>query len=174
MDTDQKFKCQRLPLAEYAHQPMKDFQRSVSDFTILRVLGEGGFGKVHLAAQKSTHTLVALKKIFIKRNLETLLREMRIQAQLRHPNVIKFYDVFSDGSYLYLTLEYAPGGSLRNMLDKRYRLSENEAAALVKNIVSGLKYIHQRQIIHRDLKPENLLIDKYGQIKASMGNVPMK
>lgn len=73
---------------------------------------------------------------------------------------MQFYDSFEQNQTCYLVLEYADGGDLFDLIDKKGEMSDTEAAKYVREIIAGLKYCHSRGIIHKDIKPENIFISK--------------
>jgi serine/threonine protein kinase len=81
-----------------------------------------------------------------------ILREIKIQFYLNHPNLTSLFGYFNDEENLYLVIEALPDGSLQQVKKKR-KLPEKETAAIIKQVSVGLKYMHEESIIHRDLKP---------------------
>ncbi|WOO78177.1 Aurora kinase B [Vanrija pseudolonga] len=146
--------------------------RSLRDFEIGRPLGKGHFGKVYLAKHKAQGYIVALKCLD-RKSVEgdagverQVMREIEIMSELRHPNIIRLYDYFSDQQNLYLMLEFAGQGELYKQLAKRGRFSERRAAKIVAQVAAALAYLHAKNVIHRDIKPENLLIGLDGEVKV--------
>lgn len=135
-------------------------------------LGRGKFGNVFMAREKETQFVIALKvlnkKQVVTQNIEHQVeREIEIQTQLFHPNILRMYGFFFDEQRIYLLLEYASGGTLYNVLRKEEKIEEKRASKYIKSVVSALSYLHSRNVIHRDLKPENVLLGKDGQIKVA-------
>lgn len=85
--------------------------------------------------------------------------EIDILKNLDHPNILRLYEVFEDKKYIYLVTEYCQGGELFDEIISRQRFNENDAATIVKQLLSAIAYCHQKKVCHRDLKPENILID---------------
>ncbi|ETV82586.1 AUR protein kinase [Aphanomyces astaci] len=144
----------------------------LTDFEIGRPLGRGKFGNVYLAREKESKYVVALKVLqknqLRKANVEyQLRREIEIQSDLNHPNILRLFGYFYDDKRIYLIIEYAPQGELYQKLMDVGRFSEPVAATYVYQIAQGLLYMHQRHVIHRDLKPENLLLGYNGQLKLA-------
>lgn len=96
-----------------------------------------------------------------------LRREIEIQSNLRHPNVLRLYAYFDDIKRIYLVLEFAPQGELYKKLTRKGRFSELRAAKYILNLASALHHCHEKNVIHRDLKPENLLLGAKGEIKIA-------
>jgi len=150
----------------------EDRMWTLDDFDIGDRLGHGKFGCVYLAREKKSQFIVALKVLFKKQlqkyDLEhQLRREIEIQTNLRHPNILRMYGYFYDETRIFLILELAPGGELFKILRNARRFSEERAAGYIKALASALHYCHTKHVIHRDIKPENLLIGMGGKIKIA-------
>ena len=134
---------------------------------VMKKLDEGSFSKVYLARDMNNNKILALKKINEK-NLDNkgrmyLQNEINILRMINHPNIIKLYFVLKNPDFTYLGIEYCNGGSLSNNLYeyiKNYKkpFPEKLVQKLMKQILTGLKYLHDKGIIHRDLKLNNILI----------------
>jgi serine/threonine protein kinase len=138
---------------------------NIPDYEIERKLGQGGMGAVYLARHKVRGTRVALKVLLSKvavskQARQRFMREIESTRELRHRNVVEFYDQGSAGGAFYFLLEYCRGGSLEDLRRKRGgRLSLDEAGAFVHQALDGLAYVHQQGFVHRDLKPHNILLN---------------
>ncbi|OHT16238.1 Serine/threonine-protein kinase polo [Tritrichomonas foetus] len=135
-------------------------------------LGHGGFARVYRAINRNTGEEVAIKitakeRLKKPKALKKHKAEVEIQMSLNHPNIVKAYDFFEDQLFTYIVLELCPGGSLKNLIKKKTRLTESETIKYMRDILAGLTYIHDNQIIHRDIKLENFLIDKNDNIKIA-------
>nr|3HX4_A Chain A, Calmodulin-domain protein kinase 1 [Toxoplasma gondii] len=129
-----------------------------------RVLGKGSFGEVILCKDKITGQECAVKviskrQVKQKTDKESLLREVQLLKQLDHPNIMKLYEFFEDKGYFYLVGEVYTGGELFDEIISRKRFSEVDAARIIRQVLSGITYMHKNKIVHRDLKPENLLLE---------------
>ncbi|NXP46436.1 CDK3 kinase, partial [Heliornis fulica] len=141
-------------------------------FQKVEKIGEGTYGVVYKARNKSTGQLVALKKIRLDSETEgipsTAIREVSLLKELKHPNIVRLLDVIHCQKKLYLVFEY-----LNQDLDKYMNATQTRAlpSSLVKNylfqILQGVDFCHTHRVIHRDLKPQNLLINKAGTIKLA-------
>ncbi|KAL2348215.1 hypothetical protein Fmac_002215 [Flemingia macrophylla] len=129
-------------------------------FETLKELGSGNFGVARLAKDKKTGDLVAIKYIERGKKIDAnVQREIVNHRSLRHPNIIKFKEVFLTPTHLAIILEYAAGGELFERICSAGRLSEDEARFFFQQLISGVSYCHSMQICHRDLKLENTLLD---------------
>jgi len=157
--------CSEPSQASSPHRsPRQKHSYDLNDFTNDgNPLGSGSYGVVQRVKHKTTGELYAMKVIPKKKvrehNMtEYLYREVKIQAKLRHPNVLRLHFYFEDAEKVYLLLEYASAGALFSVLRKRRRLPEREAAPVFLDVTKGLQHLHQNGIVHRDLKPENILM----------------
>ncbi len=145
--------------------------QSIGRFEILRELGRGGFGTVFLAHDQVLKRNVALKLPMLtlegrQEAKESLLREARAAAGLRHPNVVTIYDVGEDNGTLYVAMEHVEGGTLRDRIDQG-PLSPVEAASIMAKVAEAVHQAHQQGLVHRDLKPGNILLTASGEPKVS-------
>lgn len=142
------------------------------------LIGKGSFGKVYLALHSVTGELLAVKQVDSsvgnederprkKSMMNSLKREIVILRELRHPNIVQYFGCSSGGSMLNIFLEYVPGGSVQTMLDSYGALGEPLIRSFVRQILSGLSYLHGRGIVHRDIKGANVLVDNKGCVKIS-------
>ena len=103
-------------------------------------------------------------KAYLKKSLPSTLLEKYILSNLHYPFLANLNFSFQDKEYLYLVLDYLPGGDLRYYLNKEINFSENQIKFFISNIILALNYIHSKNIIHRDIKPENLVFDGRGYL----------
>lgn len=145
---------------------------TLNDFEIGKRLGRGKFGRVYLAREKKTKYLVALKLIYkaeiVRFGVERQVRrEIEIQSQLLHPNILRLFGYFYDDDRIYLILEYAAKGELFDLLVEKQYFDIPTAARYMKQLASAIHYCHTKNVIHRDIKPENILIGYNGEMKLS-------
>lgn len=145
---------------------------TIDDFEIGRPLGTGKFGRVYLAREKRSKFIVGLKVLsknqLQKAGIETQLRrEIEIQSNLRHPNIVRLYGYFFDQTRIYLIIEYAARGELFTLLRDQGRFSEEVAANYIVQMASAVDYCHSKHVIHRDIKPENILVGLDGELKIA-------
>lgn len=141
-------------------------------FEIGKPLGKGKFGRVYLAKEKSTGFVCALK-VLHKSELQAgkvekqVRREIEIQSNLAHPNILRLYGHFHDTKRIFLILEFAGKGELYKHLRKETRFPEWKAASYIAQMAAALRYLHGKHVMHRDIKPENILVGIHGEIKIS-------
>lgn len=137
-----------------------------------KLLGEGNFGKVKFAKNIETGKPFAVKilekkKILNLKITDQIKREIATLKLLKHPNVVRLYEVLASKTKIYMVLEYVHGGELFDKVSSRGKLPEKEGRRLFQQLIDGVSYCHDRGVCHRDLKLENILIDGKGNIKVS-------
>ncbi|XP_048353396.1 serine/threonine-protein kinase PLK2-like [Sphaerodactylus townsendi] len=135
-----------------------------------QLLGKGAFGRCYKFTDTSTNKVYAVKVVSQSRvsrldNRGKVEREIELHSQLKHRNVVGFHRHFADQENIYMVLEHCSRKSLAHILKARKTLTEPEVRFYLKQIISGLQYIHQQGIIHRDLKLSNFFITKNMQVK---------
>ncbi|OIW33941.1 kinase-like protein [Coniochaeta ligniaria NRRL 30616] len=156
----------------YVDRPLVPRQFHLGMFEIGRPLGKGKFGRVYLARERTTGFVCALKTLY-KSELQNssaekqVRREVEIQSNLRHPNILKLYGHFHDSKRIFLILEFAGKGELYKHLRRENRFPEWKAAQYIAQCAAALKYLHRKHVIHRDIKPENILLGIHGEIKIA-------
>lgn len=105
---------------------------------------------------------MAIKVIQKKRvkDYKTFINEINILRQLDHENIIKLHEIWEWSDCCFLVLEYCEGGELFHYITERKHLSEQDAAVIMKQLLSALTYLHKNSISHRDIKPENFMLVK--------------
>jgi serine/threonine protein kinase len=142
---------------------------TLEDFTILKVIDKGSFGKVFLVSNKKMGKLYAMKRInkdvlIEKKQIKNIRNEKEILFQASHPFVNSMDFVFQNELRIYFFLNYYPGGNIYDNVFKVKRFSENTVKFIGAQIVLALGYLHKNKIVHRDLKPENVLMDSDGYV----------
>ncbi|KAH9875264.1 hypothetical protein J1614_004755 [Plenodomus biglobosus] len=163
-------------LAEYLEQDSWDNVKYMKG----ALIGQGSFGSVYLALHAMTGELMAVKQVELpsvtgasqmdhkKSNMvEALKHEIGLLRELKHKNIVQYLGSNSDDSHLNIFLEYVPGGSVATMLINYGPLGESLIQNFVRQILTGLSYLHSRDIIHRDIKGANILVDNKGSVKIS-------
>ncbi|XP_021719818.1 CBL-interacting serine/threonine-protein kinase 12-like [Chenopodium quinoa] len=140
-------------------------------YEVGKLLGHGTFAKVYVAKNVKTAECVAIKVLdkekIMKGGLMThIKREISILRRVRHPNIVKLFEVMATKTKIFFVMEYVRGGELFNKVSKG-RLKEDVARKYFQQLVSAVGFCHTRGVYHRDLKPENLLVDENGDLKVS-------
>ncbi len=132
-----------------------------SVYTFERRLGAGKFGVVNqVCLNKDRSKKFAVKSVKIEAIMSELAlieNELDILHLVDHPNIIKYYETYSDGKYLHIVTELCTGGELFERIVRQGRFNEGEAARIMEKILSGISFLHNLGICHRDLKPENFM-----------------
>lgn len=143
------------------------------------LIGQGSFGSVYLALHAVTGELLAVKQVETpspgssphdpkkKNMIDALKREIGLLRTIQHPNIVQYLGCSSSADCLNIFLEYVPGGSVQSMLSSYGALREPLIRNFVRQIVTGLAYLHGQNIVHRDIKGANILVDNRGCIKIS-------
>ncbi|GAA3216269.1 Stk1 family PASTA domain-containing Ser/Thr kinase [Actinocorallia longicatena] len=135
-------------------------------------VARGGMATVYVGRDLKLDRIIALKVMhqhlaqdeeFVRR----FIGEAKAAAALSHPNVVAVYDQRVDGAYVYLTMEYLPGRTLRDLLNERGRLPVEVAVNIMKPVLAALGAAHRAGVVHRDVKPENVLLTTDGQVKVA-------
>lgn len=136
----------------------------IGDYETSKTLGSGAFGTVYLASKKNSDLLYAIKSISKSKILRSQMsqqvkKEIIIMKELKHPHVVGIYEVLMSQSFLYIVMQYLPGGELYSKITKSGKLQDSECRRYAKHLCSALEYCHSKNVCHRDIKPENILLD---------------
>lgn len=143
-----------------------NFGDSIEDYSVLDLVGKGGFACVYRAKSKHNGQEVAIKMIDKKfmqaaGMVARVRNEVEIHSRLKHPAVLELYNYFEDANYVYLVVEMCHNGELNRYLKStQTRLTETEARRIFRQVVEGLLYLHSHKILHRDLSLSNLMLTK--------------
>lgn len=145
---------------------------TLQDFQILRTLGTGSFGRVHLVRSVHNNRYYAIKvlkkaQIVKMKQVEHTNDERRMLKLVEHPFLVRMWGTFQDARNLFMVMDYIEGGELFSLLRKSQRFPNPVAKFYAAEVVLALEYLHSHNIIYRDLKPENILLDKNGHIKIT-------
>ncbi|AAG30961.1 serine/threonine kinase, putative [Arabidopsis thaliana] len=144
----------------------------VGKYELGRTLGEGTFAKVKFARNVENGDNVAIKvidkeKVLKNKMIAQIKREISTMKLIKHPNVIRMFEVMASKTKIYFVLEFVTGGELFDKISSNGRLKEDEARKYFQQLINAVDYCHSRGVYHRDLKPENLLLDANGALKVS-------
>lgn len=144
---------------------------ALGPYVVTDSLGQGGMGQVFKGVHQVMGRECAIKVLPLHKatgeSIANFMREIRTQAQLDHPNLVRAYDAGCDGSINYLVVEYVPGVDMRRLVRRQGPLSQQQAASIIMQAARGLDYAHKRGLVHRDVKPGNILVTSHGIAKVS-------
>ena len=130
-------------------------------YSIGSLLGEGAFAQVRIAEDPQSNTKYAVKIInkdaYDVREMQFIMREVKIMMNIHHPNIVDTYDIFDSKKQLHLVIEYMQGGELFDIIADQGHLSEQRASQIIRQIINGVDYLHDFGVVHCDIKPENIL-----------------
>jgi serine/threonine protein kinase len=141
-------------------------RRRVGRFELKGELGRGAQATVWLGYDPRLQREVAVKVINPDADADSVaqwLDEARAVSRLAHPNIVPVFEADQDGSVSFMVFEYVAGGTLTDLLKKRGKLPQREAAALMRDVLDAIATAHAQGIVHRDLKPSNILMDAQGR-----------
>ncbi len=139
------------------------------DYSLERLLGEGGMGKVYLATDNQLQRQVAIKKLTYQteeKGCNNALNEARLLARVSHANIIQIYNIHDHNNHISLVMEYFESKSLTQFQQENF-CSLIQKVDLLQQLASGLAAAHKNNVIHCDLKPTNILVDKHGLLKIT-------
>ena len=144
---------------------------NLGKYVITDFIGKGGMGDVFKGEHEMMGREVAIKVLTRQRSTPeaeaNFQREIRLQAKLDHPNLVRAHDAGHDGNVYYLVVEYVPGTDLRRLVRTQGKLDLQQAATVIMQAAQGLHHAHSQGLIHRDVKPGNLLVTPEGHTKVS-------
>src|SRR5437588_288253 len=144
--------------------------QQLSNYRLVRVLGQGGFGDVYLGEHtylKSPAAIKVLHTALSDKHKASFLKEAQLLVGLRHPHIVRFLEFGFEGDFPFLIMEFAPNGTLRTRHPKGTRLPLEQIIHYVKQIAPALDHAHRQRVIHRDVKPENMLLSINGEVVLS-------
>jgi serine/threonine protein kinase len=160
------------------HRPPINRNYSIDNFEYITdcnkeiiTIGKGGYGKLYLARNKKDNKEYAIKYVSKKKmqsvgvDYSIIKREIDIHIRITHPRIIKLLSYLEDRYNFYLAMEYAPKGTLYQLIQQKRGMCENEAFYYFIQVASAIHFLHENGYAHRDIKPENILLDGKGGIK---------
>ncbi|XP_028758378.1 serine/threonine-protein kinase 38-like [Neltuma alba] len=174
-EEDQNNLFKFLEKKETEYMRLQRHKMGVDDFELLTMIGKGHlerFVQVRVCREKTTGHVFAMKKLkkseMLRRGqVEHVRAERNLLAEVDSNCIVKLYCSFQDDDYLYLIMEYLPGGDMMTLLMRKDILTEDETRFYVGETVLAIESIHKHNYIHRDIKPDNLLLDRYGHLRLS-------
>lgn len=144
----------------------------LEELDTVATVGTGTFGRVFLVRDKQSRAFFALKQMkipdVIRLKQETHVHnEKEVLSEVNHPFLIRLFWTHHDERFLYMLLDYVPGGELFSYLRSRGRFSNSSGLFYTSEIVCAIEYLHSKDIVYRDLKPENILLDAEGHIRLT-------
>jgi predicted permease len=152
----------------------QSFEKAMSErYLIDRELGQGGMGTVYLARDFKLGRVVALKVVSPEAvsgiGVQQFLKEIRYTARLEHHHILPLYDAGEAAGYPYYVMPYVRDGSLRDLLDRKQRLSLDETLEISRGVAGALTHAHEQQVLHCDVKPANVLLSGTHAYVADFG-----
>ncbi|KAL5777049.1 hypothetical protein ACOSP7_009975 [Xanthoceras sorbifolium] len=152
--------------------PNGRFKKNITYWEKGELLGRGSFGSVYEGISDDGF-FFAVKEVSLldqgsqgKQSIYQLEQEIALLSQFEHENIVQYYGTDKDESKLYIFLELVTKGSLQNLY-QRYNLRDSQVSAYTRQILHGLKYLHDRNVVHRDIKCANILVDASGSVKLA-------
>ena len=144
---------------------------NLGPYVITGWIGQGGMGQVFKGEHMVLGRVSAIKVLPLDKTTDYAIsnfhREIKLQARMDHPNLVRAYDAGHDGKVHFLVTEYVPGRDLRRLIRNQGKLTVAEGSGVIMQIARGLYYAHQQGLIHRDIKPGNILVTEDGTAKLS-------
>lgn len=142
----------------------------MDSYTVLRVIGDGSFGRVLLVRQESSTQMCAMKEIRLPKSFsdtENSRKEAILLARMKHPNVVAFKESFEAEGHLYIVMEYCDGGDLMQKIkyQKGKLFPEDVILNWFTQMCLGVNHIHKKRVLHRDIKSKNIFLTQTGKIK---------
>ncbi len=150
---------------------LKEGQIIKGEYKVIEKIGEGATAKVYLAYDLANEIKVALKVLkddnITERKIKSFQREARAISMLNHENIIKIYKIDQTPEFHYIVQEYVEGITLKDYIEKSYKVGTTEAKNIILQVLKGLEHAHENKIVHKDIKGQNILINTDNKIKIT-------
>jgi len=169
--TDDPKHIKGRPSATKAKSGVHELKMNYKISNETKVLGAGAFGKVFLSESLADPNFKVAIKVLNKEKLadhiDAIKEEVRILTNLDHANIVKYYETYDDNKYMYLVMEYCPGGELFDKIasQQNQMFNESDACQIMDKLFRAVNHCHANGVVHRDIKPENIMIGSDGELK---------
>ncbi|EAX08906.1 NIMA (never in mitosis gene a)-related kinase 3, isoform CRA_b [Homo sapiens] len=142
----------------------------MDDYMVLRMIGEGSFGRALLVQHESSNQMFAMKEIRLPKsfsNTQNSRKEAVLLAKMKHPNIVAFKESFEAEGHLYIVMEYCDGGDLMQKIkqQKGKLFPEDMILNWFTQMCLGVNHIHKKRVLHRDIKSKNIFLTQNGKVK---------
>ncbi|XP_053419089.1 serine/threonine-protein kinase Nek3 isoform X3 [Nycticebus coucang] len=142
----------------------------MDDYVVLRVIGEGSFGRALLVQQENSNQMFAMKEIRLSKSfsdMQNSRKEAILLAKMKHPNIVAFKESFEAEGHLYIVMEYCDGGDLMQKIKQRKGklFPEDMILNWFTQMCLGVNHIHKKRVLHRDIKSKNIFLTQNGKVK---------
>ncbi|KAH8429690.1 serine/threonine-protein kinase [Aspergillus melleus] len=147
-----------------------------STYNVTGQIGKGAFATVYKLATKQHGAVYAAKELDKRRFMKNGIldhkvdNEMKIMKDLKHPNIVQYIDHHEHDRWIYIIMEYVPGGELSTYLQSSGKIHEDMVKVIARQMLHALQYLHKRKITHRDIKPDNILISSLDPLRVKLSD----